>query len=453
MNIIIAGAGKTGVTLAKKLTTEGHDLTIIDSRQEPLEQVMERFDVMTLQGNCASMPTLLQANIKKCDLLVALTGADEINLLCCMTARASNHNIHTIARIRNPEYSTQIYEMRDSFALSMTVNPEKRAAMEIERLLKYPGFLRRDTFAKGRVEIVELRIDAQSRLCNVSLHDLNSIVKCQVLVCAVSRNGSVVIPRGEFTLQEGDHIYVTAAANNLTILLRNLGIITHKVKKVLLCGGGRVSYYLAKQLERNNIQVQLIEQNRERCVTLSSLLPNTNVICGDASNQFLLESEGLDTSDALVSMTGLDEMNIIISLLGVKNKVPQVITKVDHTENSGLLDSLSIGSVVCPKEICCNTIVRYIRAMQNKTGAALTMHSIADGQAEAMEFRVDEHTLHCNEPLKKLSIKKDVLIACITHGSNTEIPNGDSSFATGDTVIVIATSGTSIYQLNDVFSS
>lgn len=453
MKIIIAGAGKTGVTLAKKLTAEGHDLTMIDVRQDPLEQVLERYDVMTLQGNCATKQTLEQAGIKKCDMLVALTGADEINLLCCMTAHAANPNIHTIARIRNPEYSSQIIEMRDTFALSLTVNPEKRAAMEIERLLRYPGFLRRDTFAKGRVEIVELRIDETSRLCNVSLNDMNSIVNCQVLVCAVSRGGEVVIPRGDFVLKNGDHIYVTAAANNLTILLRNLGIITHKVNKILLCGGGRVSYYLANLLEKHNIQVQLIEQDRQRCEELSALLPNTGIICGDASNQFLLESEGLESSDALVSMTGLDEMNIIISLYGMNSNVPQVITKVDHTDNSKLLDSLSLGSVVCPKEICCNTIVRFIRAMQNKTGAALTMHSIADGQAEAMEFRVDEHTLHCDEPLKKLSFKKNVLIACITHGSNTEIPNGDSAFSLGDSVIVVATAGTTIHQFNDVFSN
>lgn len=453
MNITIAGAGKTGVTLAKKLVLEGHNITMIDIKQEPLEVVLERFDVMTLQGNCASMPVLIQSGIKKCELLVALTGADEINLLCCMAAHAANRNIHTIARIRNPEYSSQIYDMRDTFALSLTVNPEKRAAMEIERLLRYPGFLHRETFAKGRVEIVELRIDENSRLCNVPLTNLNNIVKCQVLVCAVSRNGAVSIPRGDFILRDGDHIYVTAAATNLTTLLRNLGIITHKVSKIMLCGGGRVSYYLAKLLERHNIAVQLIEQNKDRCVELSSLLPSTSIICGDASNQLFLESEGIEHSDALVSMTGMDEMNIIISLFGNTCKIPQVITKVDHTDNSALLDSLSLGSVVCPKEICCNSIVKYIRAMQNKSGAALTIHSIADGQAEAMEFRVDATTMHCDEPLKHLTIKKNVLIACITHGSETEIPNGDSSFSIGDTVIVIATSGTTIHQLNDVFSA
>ncbi|MBO5762776.1 MAG: Trk system potassium transporter TrkA, partial [Lentisphaeria bacterium] len=302
MNIIIAGDGKIGSTLARQLTAEGYDITIIDTDPEVLATSVERLDVMAVEGNCASMPVLLQAGVKEADLLIAVTNADEVNLLCCTTAHGINPKLHTIARIRNPEYTEQIFEMRDIFGLSMTINPERQAAAEIERLLKYPGFLRRDTFAKGRAEIVELRIDEESKLCDISLRELNGLVKSKVLVCAVLRNGEAVAPGGNFVLREGDRIFVTAPTENLTVMLKNLGIITRRARRVVLCGGSRISYYLADLLQKDNIAVQLIDRDEDRCRELAALLPETTVICGDASDQALLENEGLSASDALVTL-------------------------------------------------------------------------------------------------------------------------------------------------------
>ncbi len=451
MKIIIAGDGKMGATLIRELSAEGDDLTLIDSNSKVLESSEERYDIMALQGNCVSMDVLLQAGVKEADLLIAMAGADEINLLCCATAHRLNPRIHTIARVRNPEYADQIYEMREMFALSMSVNPERQAATEVARLLRYPGFLKRDTFAKGRVEIVELRIDGKNKLCHVALNDLNSIVKCKILVCTVLRNGSAVIPNGRFVLQEGDRIFVTAPTEELATLLHNLGVITHKVKRVILCGGGRVSIYLARQLEKSGIRVQIIERDKEKCTRLAAMLSKACVIHGDASNEFLLESEGISNCDALVTMTGLDELNMIISLYGMSRGVPQVITKLGRMDNTNILGNLALGSVISPRELCCNTIVRYVRAMKNQTGAALTMHTIADGQAEAMEFMVDEKTRHCGVPLKNLKLKKGVLVVCINKGARQEIPNGDSSFSCGNTVIIVTGSEKCIYQLNDIF--
>ena len=449
MKIIIAGDGKMGATLTRQLSAEGDDLTLIDSNPKVLESSEERYDVMVVQGNCASMDVLEQAGAREADLLIAMAGADEINLLCCMTAHSLNPKIHTIARVRNPEYTDQIYAMREMFALSMTVNPEKQAAAEIARLLRYPGFLKRDTFAKSRVEIVELRIEENSKLCNVALNDMNSIVKCKILVCAVLRNGKAIMPGGDFVLKEGDRIFVTASTETLTVLLKNLGVITHKVKRVILCGGGRASYYLAKQLQRSGIRVQLIERDLERCNQLAAILPDTCIIHGDASSQFLLESEGISDCDAIVTMTGLDELNMVISLYGTSCGVPQVITKLGRMDNANILGNLALGSVISPKELCCNIIVRYVRAMKNQTGAALTVHSIADGQAEAVEFLADDSTLHCGEPLKNLRLKKGVLVVCITRGARQEIPNGDSSFERGDTLIIVTNGEKGIYQLTD----
>ena len=453
MNIIIAGDGKVGSTLTRLLSAEGHDVTLVDTDSRVLEASQERYDVIAVHGNCASMEVLQQAGVKEADLLIAATNADEVNLLCCTTAHGLNRELHTIARIRNPEYSEQIYTMRDIFGLSMAINPEKQAAAEIERLLKYPGFLKRDSFAKGRTEIVELRVDAASKLCNVALIDLPNVIKCKVLVCAVLRNGNALVSNsGSFVLREGDRIFVTAPAENLTILLKNLGIITRRVRRAILCGGGRVSYYLAALLKKHGITVQLIEQNYERCQELAELLPDVSIIHGDGTDQSLLESEGLSEADALVSLTGLDELNMIISLYAQSRGVPQVITKLSRVENRSMIDALSLGSVVCPKELCSNTIARYVRAMQNQSGAAVSVHSIADGQAEAVEFLVDEHTRNCDIPLKDLKLKAGVLLVSITRGSKTEIPGGLSTFRKGDTIVVVTSGQGTIRQLNDIFA-
>ncbi len=451
MNIIIAGDGRVGSTLARQLSTEGCDLTIIDNNSEVLRSSMEKIDVITVHGNCASMEVLRQAGVEEADLLIAATSADEVNLLCCTTAHGLNPKLHTIARIRNPEYTEQIYAMSNIFGLSMAINPEKQAALEIERLLKYPGFLRRDIFAKGRAEIVELRIDSKSKLCNVTLMELSGIVKCRVLVCAVLRNGTALVPRGDFVLQEGDRIFVTAPSENLTTLLDNLGILARRVRKVLLCGGGRVCHYLATMLEQRGIRAKIIESDPERCQELAQLLSHSAIVHGDCSDLELLDGEGLSRCDALVTLTGSDELNMIISLYGSSHGIPQVITKLADVGSRSVLDSLALGSVICPKELCCNNIVRYVRAMQNQTGAAVSVHAIADGQVEAMEFLVDENTKNCGVPLKQLKTRPNVLIATIAHGSHTEIPNGDSVFQQGDSLVVVTSGRGVLKQINDIF--
>ena len=451
MKIIIAGDGKLGNILTSRLSSEGHDLTVIDSSKNVIQTSIEQYDIMSVYGNCATSDTLMQADVKNTDLLIAVTGQDEVNLLSCMTAHGINPNIHTIARIRNPEYTNQIYEMKNVFDISLAVNPEHQTAIEIERLLKYPGYLKRETFAKGRVEIVELRIDENSKLCDVQLKDIYSITKCKILVCVVLRDGKTVIPSGDFILKKGDCIFVTAPSKTLTLLLKNLDIITRKTKTVTLCGGSKITYYLAKLLIRDGISVQIIEKDKNRCKELSDLLPECDIIYGDASNETLLESEDVEDSDAIVSLTGLDELNIIISLYAKSQGIPQIITKLSRLNQIGVIDNLSLGSYVCPKELCSNDIVRYVRAMKNQTGAAISVHNIAGGQAEALEFRADETTKNCGVPLKDIKLRKEILIACINSKGNMQIPDGESCFQPGDTIIVVATGKHVIDQLNDIF--
>lgn len=451
MNIIIAGSGKVGLTLARRLSEEGYNLTVIDTDPNVLLEVCEECDVIGVKGNCASMPVLLQAGIADADLLIATTNQDEVNLLCCTTAHGLNPRLHTIGRIRNPDYTQQIYAMRDVFALSLSVNPEKQAANEIESLLRFPGFLHRDTFAKGRTAIVELRIDRDSKLRNVTLNSLNSIVKCKVLICAVMRDGNAITPGGTFVLKEGDRIFVTASSSNLSVLLKNLGIITRRARKVILCGGSRIGFYLAQQLCQDGVSVCLIEQDRQQCDLLAAALPEATIINGDATDKSLLEDYGLSGCDAIISLTGTDEMNMIISLYANTRGVPQVITKLGHTENRSISHNLSLGSVISPRDLCCDTIVRYVRAMSNLSGTAESVHTIADGQVEAVEFRVDEHTLYHGVPLKQIRLRPNVLLVSITHGAQTEIPGANSIFLEGDTIVAVTSRRGSLRQVNDIF--
>ena len=452
MNIIIAGSGKVGRSLAAQLSAEGHDLTLIDMNPDVLEAMGSSLDVMCVQGNCAALPTLQQAGIMDADLLIAATNSDELNLLCCTTAHGINPKIHTIGRIRNPEYTQQIYSLKDVFALSLSVNPDRQAANEIERLLRLPGFLHRDTFANGRTNIVELRVSADSKLRDQPLMGLNSIVKCRVLVCAVIRDGQAMIPSGHFVLREGDRIFITAPTANLSTLLRNLGLVAKRARKVILCGGGRVSYYLSQQLCKVGVSVTLIEKDLDRCRELAALLPDVSVIHGDATDQALLESQGIDDCDALVTLTGIDELNMIISLYGTGKNVPQVITKLGRAANRSIAEHLSLGSIVYPRELCSNQIVRYVRAMQNQSGAAVSIHFIADGQVEAIEFTVDDTTENCGKPLKELKLRPNVLLVSITSGAVTTIPNGDSSFRKGDTIVVVTSGRGKLRQINDIFA-
>lgn len=452
MNIIIAGAGKVGKVLARQLAAEGHALTIIDQNSHTLEGLVVGYDALGVQGNCASKAILEDSGVENADLLIAATNADEVNLLCCMTAHGINPSIHTIARIRNPEYTEQVMTMRETFPLSLTVNPEKQAAKEIERLLQFPGFLRRESFAKGRSEIVELRIDGKSKLKNVALMDMGSVVKCRVLVCAVLRGGQAVAPSGNFVLQEGDRIFVTAPTSDLAVLLKNLNITTRPVRRVLLCGGGRVAYYLAQALKKDGISVKLLERSRERCLALAEMLPDTQVIHGDCSNQAILEEQGIYQCDAVVALTGLDETNMILSMYAATRGVGQTVTKLSREEIISIANLMALGSIITPKELCSNIIVRYVRAMENQTGAAVSVHTIADGQVEAVEFLVDENTPNCGVPLKNIKLKPDVLVAGIIHGTNTQIPNGESCFVPGDLVVVVTGRRGMLQQLGDIFA-
>lgn len=453
MNIIIVGDGKVGAALAEQLSTAGHDITIVDSNTQVLRETSERLDVITVNGNGASMAILREAGADHADLLIAATSRDELNLLTCLTARKLGSQ-HTIARIRNPEYTDQLIAMQEELGLSMTVNPEHASAQEAYRLLQFPTFLKRESFAKGRVEIVALPVDSGSRLENISLVQLYQIVRVKVLVCAVEREDGVHIPNGAFKLRAGDTIYVTAGIQDLAKLVKNLGLVEFKVRNVLIIGGSRIAFYLAKRCLESGIAVKIIEQDHQRCLELAEQLPKARIIEGDASRQELLAAERLKAHDAVVTLTGMDEENLILSLYAKYHGVPKVITKINHLEFMEVFRKLGIGSIISPKGLSCAHIVRYVRAMSSASGqdSVLTLHPIVDGQVEALEFQLGPETRHCGEPLKDIALKKGILIACITRRGRTILPKGDTEFYPQDTVVIVTKSERAIDDFDDIFA-
>lgn len=453
MKIIIVGDGKVGAALAGQLSGEGHDVTIIDPKLEALNESAERMDVMVVTGNGANMGTLRAAGAEKADLMIAATSRDELNLLSCLTARKLGVR-HAIARIRNPEYAEQLEAMKEELGLSLTVNPEQAAAQEAYHLLQFPSFLKRDSFAKGRVEIVAIPVGKDSRLVGIPLFKLSEIARVNVLVCAVEREDGVHVPSGAFTLQEGDTIYVTAGISDLARLVKNLGLVEHRVRSLLMIGGSRISFYLGKRCLDSGMDVKIIERDHARCMELAEAMPKATIIEADGSRQDILDAEGFTSFDAVITLTGMDEENLVLSMLATHQGVRKVITKINRLEYNDMFRKVGIGSIISPRGQCCANIARYVRAMSSASGAdsVLTLHPIVDGKVEALEFRATAETRHQGEQLKDIPTRPGTLVACITHLGHTIIPKGDSSFTAGDTVIVVTTCEKAVTDLNEIFA-
>lgn len=451
MRIVIIGDGKVGYTLTEALSREGHDILVIDNQKDVLDRAEELLDVMVLGGNGASVDVQQQADVGNSDLMIAVTSADEINLICCMVARKLGCK-HTIARIRNPEYAAHLSLLREELGLSMTVNPESSAAQEIFRLLQYPSFLKRDAFAKGRVEIVEIPVAVGGRFDGLRLIDLYKTVKIRVLVCAVERKDEVYIPDGNFQLCGGDKIYVTAPTQDLVALVKSTSLEQVKIRSVMLIGGSRISVYLADMLIEAGIKVKIMDNDLAKCTELCQRLPRASVIHADGASISALRQEGIEETDAVVTLTNIDEENLLISMYANHMHVPKVVTKVNRTEYNEIFRDKGIDCVVSPKMLTCADILRYVRAMQNRQGAGvITLHRMVDGKVEALEFRANQSTWYLGVPLMNIPLKKNLLIACISRNGKVLIPRGSDMIQSGDSVVVVTTGDRSFRDLNDIY--
>jgi trk system potassium uptake protein TrkA len=452
MKIIIIGDGKIGSILAEALCRENHEVTLIDRHAGILAQSNNDLDVMIVEGDGASHEIQREAGADSADLLIACTGADELNLLCCLIAKKLGTK-HTIARVRNPSYVNELSLIKDDLGLSMTINPELECAMEMARLLRFPSAIMIDTFAKGEVEILELMVAEDSPLNGITLMEMGKF-KSKVLICAVERGEKdVFIPGGNFRLQAGDRISVVASPREAQRFFRQVGVAKSRVKQAMLIGGGRMGFYLARLLLEAGMDVKLIESNENRAMELSQLLPEATIIHGDGTDQRLLLEEGIEHMDAVVSMTGIDEENILLSLYAKRTTKAKVITKINRDSYDGIVDSLELGSVFYPRSICADNVVRYVRAMQASDAYASmeTLCKIAGDKVEAMEFRVTASADFCGIPLQQLRLKNSLLIGCILRGSQIITPRGSDTIEVGDSVIVVTTHN-GLQTLDDIFS-
>ena len=448
LSIIIVGCGKVGSTITAALYREGHDITVIDKNPATVQALTNSYDVMGIVGNGASYSVQMEAGIEFADLIIAVTGSDELNLLCCTVAKRVGH-CDAIARVRNPDYAEEIPYLREQLGLTMIINPELEAASEIARILYLPRALAVSPFAKGQAELVRFRLPEENELCDKKLMDLGALVK-NIRFCAIERGGEVYIPDGSFTLSAGDTVTFVASARAAATFFDSIGLRSGKIDRVMIIGGGKAAYYLARQLIAMGKTVKIIETNRARCEELENLIPDAIIINGNGSDEDILQEEGIRTADAFVPLTGMDEENILLTLYAREVSGAKAITKINRINFRNVIQGLDLGSVVYPKYITSEAIIAYVRAKKASIGSGIeTLYHLFDSRAEAIEFKVGEVDGVTNIPLKDLKTKDNLIIASINHLGKAIVPGGGDCISAGDTVVVVTTN-TGLHDIRDI---
>ncbi len=448
LKIIIVGCGKVGTTLVERLSDENHDITVIDIDPQVVQKITGTYDVMGIPGNGASYSVQIDAGIENADLIIAVTESDELNLLCCTIAKKVG-DCAAIARVRNPDYSAELSYLRAQLGISLIINPELETASEIARLLRLPTALEISSFARGHVEIVKFKIPEGNILNDMKIASIGSL-KCDLLICAVEREGNLVIPDGSFVLREMDTISFLATPVNIQNFFKKINVETHQVRNCTIIGGGKTSYYLAKQLAETNISVKLFEMNQKRAEELSILLPKALIIHGDGSDEELLREEGIEHAEAFVPLTGLDEENILLTLFAKQCSNTKVITKINRSTFNDVIDNMDLGSVIYPRYMTTEKIIGYVRAMQNSIGSNIeTLYHLFDNRAEAIEFKVEKDCPVIGKPLMELPLKDELLIACLSRKGKIIIPRGADTIQSGDRVIIV-TAHTGFHDIVDI---
>ena len=441
MKIIIAGGGKVGYSVAATLSAEGHDITVIDREPEVIDRISNSLDVICMLGSATNPETLREAGAAQADLLLAAMRQDEVNMICGITARKLG-TANVAARIRDPEYLHQTAFLQEALGLSLIMNPEYECAREISRILRFPSASRVDTFSRGSVEIVEYRVPEGSRLHGMSLRELPHVSGARVLVVIVERGGEALIPNGDFVLQSGDSLSLSGANHELRKFFEAIGQYRRPVKNLLIMGGGRIAVYLTRMMEESGIKVTVVERDEERCERLCDLIPHASVVCGDGTSSEVLAEEGLARADAFAALTGDDGDNIITSMYARRCHVPKIITKVNRERFADMLESAGLESIVSPKELVAQHLTRYIRALDGSRGGSMeTLHRLADGKAEALEFKVSEKSRLVGVELKNLRLRKNVLIGAVIRGGKSLIPNGATALQPGDHAVIVTAAG------------
>jgi trk system potassium uptake protein TrkA len=439
MRIVIIGVGTIGTTLLRELSQEDHDITIIDENKDRVEHLIERYDVSGVVGNGACVEIQKEAGMRGADLAIALTNSDELNVFACLVAKKAGAK-DTIARVRNPLYRKQVIDMKDQLGISMIVNPEWDTAREILNLISLPSIAQVEYFAKGKALLVEIVVEKGCTLIGENLISMGKKLSSKVLVCAVERNGEVMIPTGNFEISEGDHLHISSDAGSLRSFLSEIHVVTSPLKNVMIVGGGRIGHYLAAELSRKKYNVKLIEVDPDVAEKLAEALPKVTVICANGTRHEVLLEEGIEAMDAFISLSPIDEENLVLSMYAKKLHVKKIITLFKGDDLYEMLGEVGIENTVSPKRIVANHIIGYVRALENKKGSnVLTLYRLVGGEVEALEFSAKKQEKFYDKPLKELKIKENCLIACIIREGEVIIPNGDACIKLGDSVIVVTT--------------
>lgn len=450
MDIVIIGAGKLGMGLAKSLSDEDHNITVIDYRASRVELIVDKLDVQGVSGSGTHIDVLRQADVSDADLVIATTHSDENNILVCLMAKKLGAK-NTVARVRNPEYNAQFEFMRNELGISLMINPDFTAALEIGRIIQFPEANNIESFANGNIDIAEYKITADSNLCESSIGSISSKHTNNMLICAVERANEVYIPNGDFILKAGDKIHVTGAHKELANIGKALVNTKKKtIKNIMIIGCSRVGIYLSDMLVSLGKNVVIIEKNREKCEIIFDMVPDATIINGDANDHELLAEEGIDDMDAVVTLTDTDEINFLISFYAQKIGVGKTVTKVNNIQLNKLLDDLGLDSQINVSDLSVSTITQYVRAKENISSSYMrTLYKLVDGKVEAAEFLVGDYVTFLNKPLSKIKLKKNVLIAAINRNNEIIFPNGNDSIQTNDLVVVVS-KDRRIKSLNDI---
>lgn len=432
MKIIIIGAGKVGYNLAENLSKSDHDVIIIDKNYAALSKAEENLEVLCIKGSGVSTNILMEAEVDTTDLLIAVTNSDEVNMVCCLTAKKLGVK-HTIARIRDHEYAHELLLLKEELGLDLIINPEQAAADEVTNMLNFSSAIDVENFAKGRVKMVEIKATGDMSMVGMSLKDIGSKFESSILIGVVIRNEEVIVPNGSFVINEDDRIYLIGQPSNLYNFCKVFGKVPLKVKNVMILGGGRIAVYLSKLLTEMGMKVKVIEIDREKCIQLSELIPDALIIHGDGTDEELLRSENIDEMDAFIAMTGMDEENMMASLLAKQNGAKKVIAKVSRINYMSIIKNLGIDSLISPKQITSNQILKYVRG-----NSVESLYRIVEGQAEITELIAESGSRILNTKLKKLRLPKETIIATIVRKNEVVIPHGNDFIKEGDRVIVIS---------------
>lgn len=451
MRIIVIGVGKVGITLTERLSQEEHDVIVIDKDDEVIRHCEDNLDVMCVKGNGANAKTLLEAGVDRADIVIAATASDETNMLCCLISKRLGAK-YTISRIRDPEFNESQMLLQQELGIDMAVNPERATASEIGRLLRYPFAGSIETFARGQVEMVDFRVQPEDPFVNIPLKDLS--VKCstlpRVLYSMIERDGRVMIPDGNFVILPNDRVFVSGDPLTITSYFRTLGKNNTKIRSIMVLGGGRITYYLAKLVIPMGIHMTIFEIKPEKARLLSEQLPKADVILGDGTDQDLLEEQGLSQMDAFISLCDRDEENLMTGMYASQQGVKRIIAKNSRSAYADLLSKIGLDAIVSPKTITCATILRYVRARANSTGTGIEkLYRLLNGEAEAIEFVAREGDDYIGIPLKDLITAPGALISVIVHQNKIIVPFGMDRIEVGDRVVVI-TLNSGYNDLNEV---